>query len=209
MRASALLLLMILTAGCASNGSVSENQCIAADWETLGYRDGVVGYRSSRLLKHQDACVEHGIIPDRNLYMAGWEQGAREFCEPNRGFELGERGDGHNNICPADMRDLFLAAYREGRGLYLARVAVNNLERTIAQKEGRLEHVKAEIVASATEQLNPILTTAERIELLAYTNRLRDEQSALEHEIPGLYAELDGKRAELNVLRRTLVKVIY
>ena len=209
MRASALLLITFLIGGCASGGSVSENQCIASDWETLGYRDGVVGYRSSRLLKHQDACVEHGIIPDRNLYMAGWEQGAREFCEPNRGFELGERGDGHNNICPADMREAFLTAYREGRRLYLARVAVNNLEHTISQKENRLEHVKAEIVASATEQLNPILTTAERIELLAYTNRLRDEQSALEHEIPGLYAELDGKRAELNVLRRTLVKVIY
>lgn len=209
MRASALVLLMILNAGCASSGSVSHNQCIAADWETLGYRDGVGGYRSSRLLAHQDACVEHGIIPDRNLYMAGWEQGAREFCEPNRGFELGERGDGHHNICPADMREPFLVAYREGRGLYLARLAVNDLERTIAQKEDRLQHVKAEIVSSATDQLNPVLTTAERIELLTYTNRLRDEQAALEVEIPGLYAELDDKRAQLNVLQRTLAKVVY
>ena len=53
-----LISTLALLGGCASGGSVSENQCIASDWQTLGYRDGVAGYRSSRLLKHQDACVQ-------------------------------------------------------------------------------------------------------------------------------------------------------
>ena len=148
-------------------------------------------------------------MPDRTGYMIGWEQGAVEFCEPNNAFEMGERGAGHNNICPPGMRDEFLAAYREGRSLYLARVAVRNLENTIHQSEARLEHVKAEIVSSATDQLNPVLTAAERIELLAYTNRLRDEQHDIEHELPSMYAELDAKRAELNAMRRTLAGVLY
>ena len=102
-----LLTALALLGGCASGGSVSENQCIAGDWQTMGYRDGAAGYRSSRLLKHQDACVEHGIVPDRNGYMLGWEQGAREFCQPNNGFDLGARGAGHNNICPVDIREAF------------------------------------------------------------------------------------------------------
>jgi hypothetical protein len=205
----ALTTTLLLLGGCASGGSVSQNQCIASDWQTLGYRDGVSGYRSSRLLKHQDACVEHGIVPDRGGYMLGWEQGAREFCEPNNAFAMGERGAGHNNICPSDQRDTFLAAYAEGRTLYLARVEVANLEHKISQRQGRLEHLKSEIVASATDQLNPMLTPGERIELLAYTNRLRDEKLNLQHEMPSLHRELDSARAELNSLQRTLAGVIY
>jgi len=204
-----LISTLALLGGCASGGSVSENQCIASDWQTLGYRDGVAGYRSSRLLKHQDACVEHGIIPNRSNYIAGWEQGAREYCEPNNAFSLGERGAGHNNICREDLRNGFLSAFKEGRSLYLARKAVANLENTIGHKEVRLEHIKVEVVASATDQLNPVLTPAERIELLAYTNRLRDEQLGLQQALPELRRQLGAKRAELDALQRTLAGVIY
>ena len=69
------LVFSLLLVGCAGRTTVSENQCTAGDWQTLGYRDGVNGHRSSRLLQHQDACVRHGIVPDRAGYMVGWEEG--------------------------------------------------------------------------------------------------------------------------------------
>ena len=61
---SAVVALLFALAGCSSN-SVSESQCIAGDWQTIGYRDGANGNRSTQLLAHQDACVKHGVIPDR------------------------------------------------------------------------------------------------------------------------------------------------
>lgn len=210
MRKLAILLAKLtLLAGCGGGASVSQNQCIASDWETLGYRDGVNGIRSSRLLAHQDACVEHGIIPDRTAYMRGWEDGVREYCQPNRAFEIGELGQGHDNVCPQGMQTEFTTAYREGRKLYLARVEVSSLERLIGEKEHRLEHVKAEIVSSAADQLNPSMTPADRVNMLAYTHRLTEEKQRLESEIPALVDELAHKQAELERLRQTLATVVY
>ena len=78
---SLLLLIPIglVLSGCAGKPSMSENQCAVGDWQTVGYRDGVTGSRSTALLKHQDACMEHGVAPNRSDYRVGWEQGAREY----------------------------------------------------------------------------------------------------------------------------------
>lgn len=207
--ASGLFISIIVLSGCGGGATVSENQCIASDWQTLGYRDGVNGLRSSQLLAHQDACGEHGIIPDRAGYMMGWNEGVREYCQPNNAFEIGERGGGHNNVCPDGMQTTFTTAYREGRKLYLARVEVTDLERSIAEMEQRLEQVKAELVSSATEQLNPMLTTAERVELLAHTQRLNDEKHRLQTDLPPLRNELAVKQVELDALRQSLVSIVY
>ena len=203
------LVFSLLLVGCAGRTTVSENQCTAGDWETLGYRDGANGHRSSRLLQHQDACVRHGIVPDRTDYMVGWEQGVREYCEPNNGFHVGERGWSQDNVCPADMRADFLHAYKEGRSLYLARVDVVNLEQELEWKTARLADVKAQIVSTAAAQLNGDLTAAERIELGSAVQRLYGEKQRLTTETPDLEAELAIRSRELDRLDQSLAGVTY
>ncbi|MCZ6616489.1 MAG: DUF2799 domain-containing protein [Gammaproteobacteria bacterium] len=200
-------LITFLLAGCSGGATVSESQCVAGDWQTLGYRDGVRGLRSSQLLAHQDACVKHGIVPDRHGYKLGWEEGIREYCEPYNGFSVGEHGNGHNNVCPSDLRAEFLTAYQEGRSLYLARMEVANLERAITRKVNRLEQIKAEIISTATAQLNPVLTTVERIELLARTERLNTERVRIREEIPALEQDLAIKARHLDALNGSLAAV--
>jgi chromosome segregation ATPase len=107
------------------------------------------------------------------------------------------------------MQTTFTRAYREGRKLYLLRVEVANIEAAIAQSEQRLEAVNAEIVSSATRQLDPLLAPADRIELAAHTHRLTEERHRLQHEIPALVDELDDKQAELDRLRQALAGVVY
>ncbi len=195
-----ILAVAVLGSGCQSN-SVTESQCIAGDWQTVGYRDGADGYRSSRLLEHQDACVKHGVIPDRNAYMAGWQQGVREYCQVQNGFDVGERGYGYDNVCPADQRDAFLSAYHDGRQLYLARSDVSNLEQAISQREYRLDAIKAELVSSATQQFDPTLTPAARVDLLATMQRLAEEQGRINGELPQMRQELANKTQQLAVLQ--------
>ena len=79
---------VLAMSGCAT---LSESQCIASDWQTVGFRDGVSGTQSSQLLKHQNACVKHGIVPDRQAYLAGWDDGVEQYCQPRNGFAAGER----------------------------------------------------------------------------------------------------------------------
>ena len=85
------LLAIALLAGCAT---LSESQCAANDWQTVGYSDGVSGQDSSRLLKHQNACMKHGVTPDRMAYLVGWEEGVVRYCTPDNGFQQGQRGSG-------------------------------------------------------------------------------------------------------------------
>lgn len=209
MRATLILALFLVIAGCGSRPTVSEHQCVAGDWQTVGYRDGSAGYRSTALLAHQDACGEHGIVPDRQSYMIGWEQGVREFCEPNNGFAVGERGQSHNNVCPDDLRGPFLSAYQQGRSLYQARLDVANLEHTLGQRQARLEQVKSEIVSAAAAQFSGTLMPAERMSLLARLQRLHDEQQALEVEIVDLEQERDRKAQDLDQLSQSLAAVTF
>lgn len=200
----AISMLLLASLACAKNATVSESQCAAGDWQTIGYRDGAIGYRSTRLLAHQDACVQHGVVPNRDDYLVGWQQGIQEFCDPNNAFLVGTSGQRHNNVCPADQRDDFLSAYREGRTLYLARAEVSNLERQIREKRLRLQNVKEEIVSAATAQLNPLLTPAARIELLAKVERLNGEKNRLTAQIPQLEDELARKADELEELNQSM-----
>ena len=205
----ATVAVVLTIAGCGGNPSVSESQCIAGDWQTVGYRDGVNGLRSTQLLQHQDACVQHDVFPDRDSYMVGWEHGMREYCKPHNAFATGERGQRYYNVCPASMDHDFQEAYKEGRELYLARAAVANLERKIVARENRLEVVKTEIVSSATSQLDPFLTAAQRIDLIAYTQRLTEEKSRIQAEIPELEDQLAEEAQHLDALTQTLASVTY
>ncbi len=198
-----------LLGACAGRPTVSENQCAAGDWQTLGYRDAVNGYRSSRLLEHQDACVEYGIVPDRAAYMFGWDDGVQEYCEPNNAFSVGERGWQHNNVCPAGLREGFLHAYQEGRSLYLARYELANLEQHLEQNIADLAQVKSHIVSALAAQLDSGLTASERIELATRVQRLYEEKQRLSAEIPRLENELAIKFRALDRLNQSLAAVTH
>ena len=200
---------LLALAGCGGGASVSQNQCIASDWHTLGYRDAINGVNSSQLLAHQDACVQHGIIPDREGYMLGWREGIREYCQPYNAFGVGERGVRYDNICPNDMQADFIAAYKDGRALYKARAEVNRLQNLIARNESRREHIKAELLTTAAEQLNPMMTTQERVALLARMQRLNEEQRRIRRDLPHQRYELQLKTTELESLNRLLASATY
>lgn len=196
--------LVIVLAGCGGGATVSQSQCYAGDWETLGYRDGSNGIPASRLLDHQDACVPHGVVPDRESYLAGWRDGVVEYCRPSNGFAVGEQGYVYDNVCPEQLRIDFERAYRAGRQIHLTRVAVDDLEQMIGEKNVRLAQIKQELVTSATDQLNPVLSPAQRVELLSWTQRLVEEKAAIERELPSLHAALAEKSAQLASLQTSM-----
>jgi hypothetical protein len=197
----------LLLSGCGGGATVSEHQCLAGDWQTLGYRDGVNGQRSTALLAHQDACGEHGIVPDRHGYMLGWKDGVREFSEPHNGFAVGERGQAYYNVCPEDLRSDFLAGFQQGRTLYQARTAVAGTDRAIRQTIQHIEAVKEDIVATTAAQFSGTLLPVERLELLARTKQLSEEQGRLEVELVDLEIEYAQRQHDLDALTNSLAAV--
>jgi hypothetical protein len=195
------LLALIVLGGCAGT---KRNQCVAWDWETVGYRDGVNGWQSSALLRHQETCAKHGITPDRDAYLAGWQAGIVQYCQPTNGFMVGERGGPYGNVCPAHLRDDFHAAYQDGRQLYLVKVDIANIHRAIDARSARLREVKALLAGYATGVLHEEATTADRAGMLLTVKDLALEQGQLEAEIEDLRRQAAAREADLAVLRERL-----
>ena len=195
------LLAIVVLPGCAT---LSESQCAANDWQTVGYSDGVSGQDSSRLLKHQNACMRHGVTPDRTAYMAGWEEGVVRYCTPDNGFQQGQRGSGYRNVCPSDLEPGFHEGYLAGRELYLAQAEITRMQRSIVSKSKQLEDVERDLrdaevrlVASGTSEID-------RMRWLDETKSLARTQGKLESEITELRVQSAVKKEQLETLRQTL-----
>ena len=196
--------LVLLLTGCASNPSVSEFQCKAGDWQSVGYRDGSSGYSSSRILQHQEACGEYEIVPDRSSYLAGWREGLDEYCTAQNGFDVGRRGGRSNSVCSANDYMDFVAAYSDGRDLYEAGRAVRSLENQLVAAERRLEDIKHEIVGVTTAQLEPGLSAEERLKLVVVLESLIEERSEVKDSIPVIQTELARSRDNYDRLNSQL-----
>ena len=189
-------------AGCA--GSLSENQCKANDWYTVGYADSSQGFDTSRLLRHDDACLDHGIVPDRAQYTAGWNAGIQQFCTPENGFDLGAHGSSYNRVCPSDLEPEFHAGYSNGRTLFIATNEVAQIESAIDQRSARIEEMQRDMQHAVDALIAPDTPTTDRLFLLERTKSLSEEQGRLRSEIERLNAEAAVKRSRLESLRQSL-----
>ena len=63
---SPLLVLLAALGGCAS---LSKNECLNANWEDIGIRDGANGRPEEYLIQHSKACAKVGVTPDRGAWL--------------------------------------------------------------------------------------------------------------------------------------------
>jgi hypothetical protein len=198
-----VLFAVLVLGGCAR--SLTESQCVAGDWETVGYRDGSRGLAASHLLEHQNACVRHGIVPERSDYLYGWEQGIARFCTPENGFARGEGGTAYPQVCPYDLEPAFHGAYREGRTLYHARAELRRLEQLQAARAAELTQIDDTLVALALQiATDPDATAADRIGWVQDSVKLARSRVHIEVEIERLAAEVATQRAHLDGLQQAL-----
>lgn len=206
MRKTLMSLVLITLSGLSGCAGLSRNQCLASDWETIGYRDGMRGSASTTLLRHQDACMKHGIKADRTAYMAGWADGVERYCQAANAFHLGERGASFSNVCPSHLEQDFHSAYLQGRQLYVAGAEIASIERAIEDREYRLREVKSEIAAIAGDVIDHESSTAERATSLLGVRDLLEEQGNLQRELVDLAAELALKKDHLEHLRHSIAQ---
>ncbi|HSH28018.1 MAG TPA: DUF2799 domain-containing protein [Wenzhouxiangella sp.] len=139
-RATAALIglaaVVLLLPGCAT---LSEGECLTADWYQIGQQDGRHGFKRARLHKHQKACAEHGVRPDENAYYAGRLAGLESYCTPSSGFRRGRDGDKYTGVCPPEWEPAFLSEFRKGEELYGLDQEIKRVERDIASKETLLD----------------------------------------------------------------------
>ncbi|MEO6697722.1 MAG: DUF2799 domain-containing protein [Gammaproteobacteria bacterium] len=130
-----LSLLLALTSACTT---LSQSECLQADWHDIGQRDGAQGYGRDRLEDHKKACAEYGVIPDPNLYWEGREAGLKIYCTAENGLEQGKTGAAYNHVCPAGLEPAFLKDHKLGLEIHRLHQQINEIERKIEKEEKRL-----------------------------------------------------------------------
>lgn len=132
----AALALLASLSGCAS---LSKSECLAADWETVGVRDGANGQPEEYLLQHVKACGKVNVVPDRGAWLHGRERGLDRFCVPQRAYQAGEWGSGFPvAMCSNYDQDRLEDAWAKGH-------EVNRLSNVVSSIDGEIQDVRHEL----------------------------------------------------------------
>ena len=169
--ASLAILSLLWFQGCAT---LSEEECLSADWRTIGFEDGTRGHTTQRIGKHREACADYGVAPNYENYLAGHREGVRQYCVPARGFSLGRSGKRYNGVCPTDLENAFLAAFDDGQVVYRLQQEISQLQQDIRRVRGEKETLEQEIEANEAMIISNATSPNLRRELMAQNRKLED-----------------------------------
>ena len=195
-----VLFAALLISGCATMG---KDECLHADWQTIGYEDGARGYPGTRIGKHRKACAEHGVAPDLAAYEAGRQKGLTEWCAPRNGYYLGLKGGHYNGVCPQPLQGPFVEALGRGRAVYGYEKQVNKARQELKEMRGELETMDEDLVAMEAEMVSDGTTPRRRVKLLREIRALEADRALflndindMEEQVADMQANLDRMKAE-------------
>jgi hypothetical protein len=141
MRALFVAGLLLSLCGCST---YTESQCANFDWNQKGYATAMSGYSEEQGLKHfyQECGEKYAINPSRTQFSAGFKDGLKVFCTPERGLKFGMSGKDYVGTCTNSSNETaFLKNYSVGINSYLKN-RVGELESRVKNLEGDNEHLK-------------------------------------------------------------------
>lgn len=174
------LALVLSMAGCAT---LDKENCLSADWQLIGFNDGVEGRDAGRLEQHRDACSDYGVVPQMDQYLLGYDQGVRRYCSALNGYKEARMGKALNAVCNGDLQPEF------GRGFELGAQAY--------QQVTRLESVRHELNILTSEQRSDVSERNEKREQLIMDGISSDARSFLLSEIVELEHEIRLRKAQI------------
>ncbi|MFG1496126.1 DUF2799 domain-containing protein [Saccharospirillum sp. HFRX-1] len=197
-RLAALLLASLLVlSGCAT---LSEEECLTADWFSIGFEDGANGYPANRIGAHREACAKHGVTPDLRQYQDGHDEGLLNFCTARNGFSRARNGYQYTGICPPSLEPEFLDGYQAGREIYAVTSEISGLrseqrsnENELSQSQRRLSEMEAVLFSES-------LSEEERRATYNEITRLRERQGALRSRNEQLIRDIADAEARLRML---------
>jgi hypothetical protein len=188
-----LLITLLVLSACAS---ISEEECLAADWYSRGVEDGSRGYPMSRIGAYRKDCAEVGVAPDAEQYGQGRMVGLESFCTYERGYAEGKRGASNKAVCPpGPLEAEFAQGYNDGHYVYGVKQDIRKLERELASVRQEMVKIRGELdsgywVDSSGKEYE--LRAYERDARYESLRALSKEEGHLEDEIAALRNSIAG-----------------
>jgi ribosome modulation factor len=186
-----LALCAVMLAGCSSTATMSQDECGAVDWRTIGYEDGVAGRSGAQIGVHRRACGKHGVTPDLEAYRLGRAEGLREFCQPHNGYRAGVTGAPYHDVCPADLAARFLAQYQAGRDLYVHEQRVRDADAQLNFKRAEIVRLEDAVARSGLQAIKETSTLEQRAQAVLDARQYAERIGRLKADI----ARLEKDRA--------------
>lgn len=130
----------LLLSSCAT---LSRQECLTADWQSIGYTDGVAGYSGHRLQNHSKACAKVGVSPNLTQWEAGRQQGLKQYCTLTNAYKLGLQGYSLNSVCPTNDAAPLENTNYDGRRIYRHRIQINEETEQLKKLLSDYEALKA------------------------------------------------------------------
>lgn len=193
---------LVLALGLQGCATLSKEECRTADWYTIGYEDGLAGRTEDRIGAHRKACAEHSVALDLARYREGRSAGLGRYCEARNGYRIGVNGRSYPRVCPIELEQPFLLAYRDGRELYDQRSRVARLDRKLQHMETELADLHQAIEEKEAELVVTGTTPRRRSALLVELRDLENAVISLEHELMATDTTLADEQDRLALLEQ-------
>jgi len=180
---------------------MGKDECLNADWRTIGYEDGARGMPAGKIGERRTDCAKYGVKPDLSAYLAGRTQGLNEYCKLENGYRVGAAGGQYGGVCPPRLEGAFLAGFNVGHQLFSLQAALRSVEAEIGSRHHELDRIKKQVEDKSVALVAEETTTKQRLKLLADIKELSERRARVKHEIAILSRERDARAAELNAFR--------
>ncbi len=194
------VLTTILLGACATG--MSKDECALADWQTIGYEDGLRGFPAEHIGARRVACAKHQVTPNLAAYTAGRERGLREYCQPKNGFRAGLNGTGYANVCSGSTETAFVNAYQWGRQIHDARAELRTTNSRLRNARDGLAHTNAAMASVTAELVLPTVPMDRRAWLATELVRLTQHRTELVASIDQLGAHSQQLAVSVQELER-------
>ena len=178
---------------------MTPDECLNADWRTVGYEDGVRGIGGDGIQRHRRACAKVDVVPDFDAYQRGREEGLRQFCRPAKGYALGRSGRAYQGVCPDDLEPAFLDGYDDGLAIYRLEQDMFTVLREIRGIDAQIEDAEDDVADREDSLDEDELTSAERKELRAEVRELVAIITDLQRDREILVRELAAAEVALDI----------
>jgi len=167
------LLMLLLLSNCAV---MNESECVAADWRTVGMEEGLKGKSALTIGGYRKACAEYGITPDLHAYQAGHLHGLKQYCSPQKAYQIGTQGQTLPSVCPSNIHPNFLIQHHQGLKIYCTADTAYNLGRNDSAFPGICpQHLRSKLHFSFNEGYKLLQ------EVNGYQGEIDDISTHLEH----------------------------
>ncbi len=147
MRRTGLILfvtpLTLMLGNCAT---ISKQSCMTDSWYDVAFKGAMNNHdRADHIKDVTNTCGKLGIGVDLDVYEQGFQDGMRQFCEPNNGYQWGLQGRAYNGVCASPA---FSAAYRDGQEDFNIKQRRSAISSRLLDIQNRLDTISKELMAT-------------------------------------------------------------